>query len=288
MAEKINVSLYGGKSIFGGKEDPLEADEIYCDRADKCSFYASGKCLRCRSFLAPSCKFGKVVTTKGYTSRAAKYYDFKKKYAKDPLYCKLEYPISTVAVMGETLYIRTGYVEVRRKTDNERDRWRKAINGYVVTDPGFGNCYVFIPITDVTNELLFEIFSFRPHAIMGGVIEDWENKKVPEILQDMKSVAPEIYDKFIDEYPQFKYEPNYIGKKAFICSLKQGASFTTKNGAEWLYDGEYIETEKMDLGLSSPWWLQGVEYGKVRIKVTPEMTVEINDNSIVDENTKFA
>ena len=76
---KINVNLYGGKSLFGGKESPLEADEIYCDRADKCSFYADDKCLRCRSFLAPVCKFGKNSVIKGYTSRATKYYDFKEK-----------------------------------------------------------------------------------------------------------------------------------------------------------------------------------------------------------------
>lgn len=26
---KINVDLYGGKGIFGGRETPLEADEIF-------------------------------------------------------------------------------------------------------------------------------------------------------------------------------------------------------------------------------------------------------------------
>ena len=49
--EKINVMLYGGKSIFGGKETPIEADEIFCDRASECTFYKENKCLRCRAML---------------------------------------------------------------------------------------------------------------------------------------------------------------------------------------------------------------------------------------------
>lgn len=77
--QKINVNLYGGKGIFGGKESPLEASIIYCDHCNDCSFYRESKCLRVRSFLSPTCKFGRVETIKGYTSRAVKYWDFKKK-----------------------------------------------------------------------------------------------------------------------------------------------------------------------------------------------------------------
>lgn len=42
---KICVGLYGGKSIFGGKETPLEGDTIYCECPDRCSLYKEGKCL---------------------------------------------------------------------------------------------------------------------------------------------------------------------------------------------------------------------------------------------------
>ena len=31
--EQISVTLYGGKGLFGGKETPLEAELIFCDRA---------------------------------------------------------------------------------------------------------------------------------------------------------------------------------------------------------------------------------------------------------------
>lgn len=41
----IDVYLTGGKSIFGGKESPLEAHEIYCDNCDNCSLYKNKQCL---------------------------------------------------------------------------------------------------------------------------------------------------------------------------------------------------------------------------------------------------
>lgn len=40
------------------------------------------------------------------------------------------------------------------------------------------------------------------------------------------------------------------------------------------------------LSISSPWWLQDGVYSDVKIKVNDKMTIEINDNSIVDVNTR--
>src|SRR5574344_1673195 len=174
---KINVDLYGGKSIFGGKESPLEADEIYCDRADRCSFYADGKCLRCRGFLAPKCKFGSNSVIKGYTSRAAKYYDFKRKYEKDEFYNKLHYPSELAAVIGDCLYLNLKYTLVRKRTDKD-EAWEKDVNGYLISEVGFCGGSAFIPIADVTNELLYAIFSYKPCAIMGGIIKDYQSKVV--------------------------------------------------------------------------------------------------------------
>ena len=73
---KIDVKLYGGKSIFGGKETPLEAVIISCDKCDECSFYKNNTCFKIRS-LGKHCKYGTSRTVTGYTSRAKKYYDFR-------------------------------------------------------------------------------------------------------------------------------------------------------------------------------------------------------------------
>lgn len=285
--EKINVNLYGGKGLLGGKETPLEAEEIFCERPNECTFYKEGKCLRCRSFMAPwNCPFGKVNTIKGYTSRAAKYYNFKKKYTDDPVYSNLKYPSDYVAVMGDTLYIYTQYVDVRKR--NEKDeKWRKDINGYIIDNCGFGCNYVFMPLKDATNGLLYEIFSYRPTALMGGAIADWPKKRVPEILLGLKKYAPEIYSRFIGEYPEFVYEPDYVGKRAYVDSLKPGTVFTIK-GVKWVFDGEYVfSLQEIDIGSGSPWWLQDGTKTSVKIKANPKMTFEVTDNSIIDDDVRF-
>ena len=41
--KKINVDLYGGKGLFGGRETPLEAEEIFCDRFEQCTYSSPKK-----------------------------------------------------------------------------------------------------------------------------------------------------------------------------------------------------------------------------------------------------
>ena len=283
--EKINVDLYGGKGLFGGKEVPLEADEIFCNMYDKCSFYKEDKCLRCRSFISPTCKYGKNIITKGYTSRASKYYDFKNKYNKDEKYNVLSHPCEKAAVIGDYLFLKTNYVLVRKKKDTD-DKWLREINGYVIFDGGFGNSYVFLPLNEVSNELLYAIFSKRPQALMGGIIGEYQNKIVPDILQTLRKVAPLIHKEFVKEYPEYDIEPNYIGKKAYISSLKSNTIFKYE-GKEWLFDGEYVIAENFDIGMGSPWWLSDGTKAYVKIKVNDKMLFTVEDNSIIDENTKF-
>lgn len=287
--EKINVNLYGGKGILGGKETPLEADEIYCDIYNECSFYKEGKCLRCRSFLAPTCKFGHNRTIKGYTSRAAKYYEFKSKYTSDNVYAKLHYPTKLVAVIGDFIYMNLKFTLVRKKREDEERTFSRAyrcVNGYEITEVGFCSGDCFIPLQDLTNELLFGIFSYKPQAMMGGEITDYQKKIVPDILQDLRKIHPKIYSDFVKEHPEYDFSPNYIGKKAYIYSLKPNTNFRYK-GNDWFYDGEFVYTDSLDIGLSSPWWSNGVKTTSVKIKVTEKMTIEISDNSIVDDDTIF-
>ena len=290
MNEKISVQLYGGKPIFGrGKESPLEADILYCDRASECSYYQEGKCLNIRAVLAPSCQFGTVNTVKGYTSRAAKYYDFKRRYTEDPLYNNLSYPKRHAAVMRDHLFIVTGLVCVRKRREDD-EKWRKDINGYIIDSYGFGGCSVFLPIESATNELLHALFTFHPSSFFASdkAAKDWKEKQVPQILQDMKFCAPDIYDRFTTEYPEFVYEPNYIGKQIYIDSLKPGTRFTQKN-VIWLYDGEYVISEKeVALSFASPWWLQGGTSSVLKIKVNSKMTLTVESNEIIDDNVRFA
>lgn len=276
----IDVYLTGGKSIFGGKESPLEAHEVYCDNCDKCSLYKNKRCLNHHTPLAsPHCKLGTVIDIKGYTSRAKKYDIFKSKYTSDDKYNCLTYPnTNNLAIIGDTVFIYLTFAKVALDKDS---------GNYYTTRSNYINESSYVSIDKFNIDLIYDIVTFKPRDWLGEVIPKYKDKIIPDFLLSLSKLMPATYNEFITNYPEWNLAPNYIGKVAYINSLKSGTKFIEHN-TEWLYDGEYVIAENMDLGLSSPWWQHNNDsVNIVKIKVNDKMTITINDNSIVDENTKF-
>ncbi len=165
--EIINVGLYGGKSIFGGKETPLEASVISCEMHEKCSYYKNGQCLSVRSPLSPNCKFGNVNTVKGYTSRAKKYYEFKNKWSSHEQYNKLSYPPTKLALIGDVVVFPYPFIRIE-KTES---------GNFKLDVPYFGSGISYIDLSDFTIDLIYRICTFRPQAMMGGEIQSYQKEK---------------------------------------------------------------------------------------------------------------
>ncbi len=162
--DKINVSLYGGKSIFKGvRETPLEADVIYCDHYKQCDLFKEGKCLHKREVgdRGRKCIYGKVEKYQGYTSRAKKYWSFRTRFTNDAVYEKLDRAGDVrVARIGDYIYLNTSYLHV------------KIENGKIVTLETAYSAYfpqgrVFIPKEVFSEDILYQILSFVPHSNYG-------------------------------------------------------------------------------------------------------------------------
>lgn len=274
--EKINVSLYGGKGLFGGRETPLEADIIYCDKHETCSFYKKGLCMRVRSFNGGSCKYGKTETVKGYTSRAMKYYAFKRKYKQDEKYNKLN--------RSNNIYIA--------KIDNEiviNLPHCKIQNGLLEV-PYFSNELSFILLSDFDNVLIKKICDFKPQAMIGGEIKSYQEKYIPNFLMQLKLLDIDIYNNFINEYSQYDFEPNYVGKKAKLNTINEGivrymSSSYPQFNEYWNWDGEFLTYEKGYL--NKPNICKEFEVVEFKIKPNENTVIEISDNEQVNENTEF-
>lgn len=285
--DKINVNLYGGKSIFGKRETRLEADEIYCDSYEKCSFYKKGMCLNCRTFIGDHCKKGVVNTIEGYTSKAKKYSEFYSKYKNDSVYAKLHYPSNTITVarIDDYLWLNTTYVAVRKATEQDKSDYRFKINewGYIITTSIYSTGYIHIPMSDITVDFLNAILSYVP-CHYGKVAVEYQQNIVPNIVTELKEIFPEIYKELIEKYPHYKdYEPNYIGKYAFISTMVNGCTLTDKMGNKALLkDGKlYLDEYK---GSLLPF---GGKHMSAVIEVDEQMVYQITDNSQCDRNTRF-
>ncbi len=270
--KKINISFYGGKSLFSKKESPLIAEIISCDKCEQCSFFKEGKCLKITSPFSGYCKYGIKERIQGYTSRAARYYDFRKKYEKDPAFDKLDSVSNDryIAEIGKELYIYlpcTAFDKVNKK----------------ITDPALTKCQFFIDKQDFTNEFIYEICTFKPHYVFEyKIIEKYQDKIVPEFLYQLQKYLPDIYNCFIKEYSEFKeIAPNHTGKNAYIHTLNKNCDIEIDKNI-FKFDGEFLFCDNY-----KSYWLLNNTPAEVKIKVTEGMTCKITDNSQVNENTIF-
>ena len=97
------------KDYFGGRETPLNADITYCEKYKECSFYKKGKCFSAGR-IGPNCKFGKKQNVQGYTSRAIKYGEFRRKYREDECFAKLGEPNNKVGKIKDMFVINMKYL----------------------------------------------------------------------------------------------------------------------------------------------------------------------------------
>lgn len=279
--DKINVSLYGGKSIFKGvRETPLEADVIYCDHYKRCDLFKEGKCLHKREVgdRGRKCIYGKVEKYQGYTSRAKKYWSFRTRFTNDAVYEKLDRAGDVrVARIGDYIYLNTSYLHV------------KIENGKIVTlETAYSAYYpqgrVFIPKEVFSEDILYQILSFVPHSMVyNEEIKQYKNKVVPEIIDELRKKFKFIYTKLITKHPELDVAPNYVGRYAYIKTMRDGSILSDNGNKFVLQNGELIcEDFRMNTGL-----FYKAEKVSVRITVSDTQTYKITDNSQCDDNTKF-
>jgi hypothetical protein len=272
--EKICVNLYGGKGLFGGKETPLRAETVFCDKADKCSLYKSGKCLNVTSPFSGRCKFGRVSTAQGYTSRAQKYHTFRSQYENDETYNKLGYPSNCkIALVDDYVFVN---VVFSRLKENEQGH-------YCVTETGFGSGASWIPLDKFSTDIIYQICSYRAYAMMGGEIKDYRAKHIPEFLYQLSFLMPELYKQFIAEYPQYDIKPNHVGKYAYISTLNKNLPVIDTYGNKFSFDGDCLISDNYKPSFA-PF---KAEKMSVRIEITDKMTAKITDNAQVTSETIF-
>lgn len=280
--EVIHVGLYGGKSIFSGRETPLEASIISCGMKDQCSLFAQGQCAAIRSIGSSGCKHGKQTVKRGYTSRAMKYHQFKNEWRNHEKYGALESNTKKLAIIGDEVYFSYPYVNL--KVD---DNGNIAIDGPTLS---FGNSVAFIPIENFTKDLIKRICDYRPRAIMGGTIGSYEKEVVPLFLSHLKEVFPKLFAEFTNKYKEYGESINYVGRKAYIHSLEpcdvedKSGRYPNLNNT-WYWDGEHLNYKSGYI--SSMSIVSHYEIHELKIKPSENATVEITSNDQVTDKTKF-
>lgn len=268
--KKINVSMYGGKGLFDKKETPYNVDVAYCDKCDKCDFYKGGTCFNAGRFK-DDCKIGNKQRINGWTSKAIRGREFYRKWKDDECYGKLKEPKRTIGIVDDLVILNINCMKL-----NE--------NNMPVENVGFGRGEIsYIKLEEFTPEIIKKICDLRPKTIFDyHDIKVYYEEYIPKFLDDLKRYYPKIFNSFIKEYPEYDKEINYVGRSAFINSLKDGIKIKEHN-SEYKKNGDYL------IGTFRSAFLPfNCKEAEIKIKITKEMQCEITDNKQVDENTKFA
>lgn len=281
--DEVHVGLYGGKSIFGGREVPLEASIIKCSQKDNCSFYNEGQCMAIRSLGSTGCKYGMEQVVRGYTSRAKKYSEFKTKWVGHEKYQNLKSVQNKLGIINNEVVLPFNYIKV------VEDRGE-----YVVIGTNDSNQdrkeTKYIPLENFTAELIYKMCVKRPYAVFGGEIISHRKEEVPKFLASLKRLLPDVYSKFIKDYPEFDTEIDYVGRKAKLLTvnpsnIKDNNDRYPNLNSEWYWDGEYLNYVKGYV--SSITFLDNYEVAEYKIKPTEDTTITITENVQVNDDTVF-
>lgn len=280
--KEINVMLYGGFD----KKSRNRAEIVMCDKCDNCSFYKNKKCLNVASF-ANRCAFGRVNKVTGYTQRAKARDVFDARYKSDELYGALKEPRDwRVGLIDNVVVFNLTYAICDKKYFNAFEHKWEELEKYRVRENGMFSTgtYSYIPLNDLTSELLDMILSYRPMTLLDNCeIKNYQCKIVPNILFELSRLLPDVYKKLLIDYPKFEeISPNFVGKTAQIKSLMDGIVLKTDKGI-FIKNGNYL--------VSDCWKSAFLPFdnkeAEIKIMITDNMTYKITDNSQVDENTVF-
>jgi len=274
----IHVHVYDPRnSIFkGSKSDKAEAHYYSCSASDKCDAYAGGRCVMIGKIFGGRCPYGRKNVTTGFTSRARKYHewmsDVKEKY-KEQLWA-LKSVDKTAIKIGEGFMLPYSFMDMNKKVP------------FLSHGGGFSTGTPFIKTEDLTTEVLLSIVTFKPQAMMGGEIKDYQLKIVPKFVKDIHDKYPDLFQTLVSVYPEASdlcENYDYTGRKALLSSINPDCHVVISKKA-WHWDGEFITATDKDYMIFAP-----VKWDECLLKFKPKSdeSITITSNDQVNENTVF-
>lgn len=263
-------------SLFKQRMSEKAIGHIYsCKCPERCELYAKGNCVLFKN----CCPYGSHRRTVGYSRMARKFcswiYEFMDKH-KDACNAKLTQPKKLEFFM-DLVYIPIPHLGLNENIEFVDGK------GY------FSSNYPIVKRSDFDNEEFVskQIIKFRPKALMGGVIWDYQEKEVPKFLRWLKRLDPALFDKAKALNPDHSAfaKLSDVGKKAVLQTLNPNiGTFISTKGETWTWDGEYLYSSNAYFYGSI---LETKEIQECRLKPTDGAVVKVTDDNQVNDNTIF-
>lgn len=282
----IHASVWSplDKSLFKyPAKDPATCEVYYCEKAESCGLLQKGQCIHA-SFLGPRCPHGYVRKETGPTKYARSCSDWVRKKRdefKDVLGKVRSSPSHKIVEVGDWIYLPYSHLDMNEKLP------------IIAHSHLFVSGSPFMKKYDFTIEVIKRIVDFRPYALMGGEITDYQKKEVPKFLLHLSETYPELYKQLLDANPEYveRYNltvKNYVGRKALLKTTNPFNIEIGKHKFQW--NGETLVSISFD-----PLWIDVVDENdrkaidKIDVKIVPsdKAAIKIVSNDQVNPNTVF-
>lgn len=247
---------------------------ITCKCPEKCELYQKGQCMMIKN----RCPYGHHYSSTGFSRLALKYRswinEFKEAH-KEACSSKLTHP-KKLEYFLDMVYIPISY-------------WNLNEHVQFICGKGFFTSEQPVVLRkDFTPEFISEqILNFKPYALFGGQITDFQEKEVPKFLIWLKQLDPDLYDKVYALNPDHAAFSNItnIGRKAILQTLNPNiGTFTDIHGGVWTWDGEYLYSNNSHFSFTL---IDNHETEQIRLKPNKNVTVKISDENQVNDKTEF-
>lgn len=284
----IHVHSFNPNNKLFGKSKANDRAEMilyYCS-LDNCPLFAKKQCINCE-ILGPKCPYGHISRLTGPTKRSGKMGSWileQEKIHKDVLNKIEGGGNSKMVVIGEYVFLPYSHLDMN------------------ATIPILGKSAFFIfgqPFIKVENfnlEVIKNIIVFRPMALFGGEITNYQNIQVPKFLRDLQEVFPDKFKELFEKFPELKEKyskyidvfKNPIGRMALLKTVKPGSFLIDK--ATWIWDGKTIKSNNFNI-FFPPFKNQNnrnsFESYSVEYVPNNETVIKITAAEQVDEKTVF-
>lgn len=276
MNKEIKAWVYDpSQSFFKQKKSEKAIGHVLtCSCPEKCELYKKNNCL----LLNSTCPYGGRHTSTGFSRMAMKYRtwinEFKENH-KEACDAKLTLPKKMEYFM-DLVYIPISF-------------WN--LNEHVQFICGKGFFTSEKPVIykkDFTPEFISEqILNFKPYALFGGQITDYQEKEIPKFLTWLKQLDPDLYRKvktLNPDHPAFNSITN-VGRRAVLQTLNPNTgTFTDIHGGTWTWDGEYIYSQNSHFSFTL---IDNTDTEEIRLKPNKNAVVRISDENQVNDTTEF-
>jgi hypothetical protein len=292
--QKISVAIYGGKPVFGGgRERPLVAEVTYCDAADECPLKRQGKCLKAERLGSCHCPHAMVSGFKGYTSRAKKYKEFADTWRNDPLLNALKCPSGPVVIFEVCgrVFMKLGHMKL--EYNEQQSDWLEGYNRvgksniWTTRDAWRDRAYLWVPREEVNAEVISEICHRYTYALMGGRIDEWNEKQVPMVVDQLKANLPDVYADLCELDPELVGRPmNHVGRYAKALTLRDGSELKDCHGNVFRKEGGELVCDDYNSSLVGPQTIMA-RGATLTLNLSERDTVKVESNDWVTDTTEF-